>query len=256
MPDRIRIPGLLALLLLLMAGCALAPAPTATLTPVPTDTATPLPAPTQPPTPTRPPTRVPTALPTLTPTAEEASAPTPYATRQQVEEGVAPPFTIDLPADWQQGYGILPVQNSLSGGVPVAIYTGSIPDQPATTGYIVVMWNFPSLSASATPDLWADGVRFLRGALLDASCNIGTDLTRSFQIGPYEDAVGTFFQAVGCQGEPDTAGWFAGFQDQGGNYVFYIYTEPLDGLNPAMPALQAMLDSVVFTDLSDIPAED
>lgn len=255
MPRRIHTLGLLALFMLMVAGCALAPAPTATLTPVPTDTATPLPAPTLPPTPTRPPTRVPTALPTLTPTQAEISAPTPYATRQQVEEGVAPPFAIVLPTGWQQGFGVLPVRDSLSGGVPVAIYTGPIPEQAATTGYVVVMWNFPSLSASEIPDLWADGVRFLRGALLDSSCNIGTDLTRSFQIGTREDAVGTYFQAVGCQGEPDTAGWFAGLREQGGNYVFFVYTEPLEGLNPAMPALQAILDSVAFTDLTALTPE-
>ncbi|MBN2470399.1 MAG: hypothetical protein JXN59_06725, partial [Anaerolineae bacterium] len=125
-----------------------------------------------------------------------------------------------------------------------------LPALPGTTGSIVVLWNFPSLSASATPDLWADGLRFLRGALLDTSCNVGTDLTRSFSVGPVESAVGTYFQAIGCQGETDTAGWFAGLREQGGNYVFYAYVEPLEQFNAAIPALQGILDSVTFHTLA------
>jgi hypothetical protein len=130
--------------------------------------------------------------------------------------------------------------------VPVAIYSGPIPGHEAITGWVVTLWGFPSLSATGQADLWADGLRFLRGALLDTSCNVGTDLARTFSVGGREDATGTFFQAVGCQGEPDAAGWFAGLQEQGGNYVFFVYTEPLEGLNTAMPALQAILDSIVW----------
>lgn len=235
--------ALTSLLVVLMAGCAPAPAPTATptLTPLPTDTATPWP------TPTPSPTAIPrTPLPTLTPT-DAAAPPTPYATLESVTAEVPPPFDITLPEGWQTGTGLLPVRGDVAGGnVPVAVYTGPIPDQPEITGWIVVLWGFPSISPNPVPDPWADGVRFLRGALLDPSCNVGLDLARNFSVGGRDDAVGTYFQALGCRGEPDTAGWFASLQVQGGNYAFYIYTEPLEGLNPAMPALQTILDSIVW----------
>lgn len=191
-----------------------------------------------------------TALPTLTPTSEQIEPPTPYATRQQVEEGVPPPYDITLPAGWQQGFGLLPVRDSTAGGVPVAIYRGPVADVPEATGWVVVLWNFPSLSASTEPDLWADGLRFLRGALLDVSCNVGTDQRRTFSVGNRDDAVGTFFQAIGCRGEPDTAGWFAGLHEQGGNYVFFAYVEPLEAFNPSIPTLQGILDSVAFHKLA------
>ena len=79
---------------------------------------------------------------------------------------------------------------------------------------------------------------------------MGTDLVRSFTVGSHDDATGTYFQALGCQGEPDTAGWFAGLTEQGGNYVFYAYVEPLEQYNAAIPALQAILDSATFDDLA------
>ncbi len=247
-PDAVRSVRLssltaLCLLAVLLAGCASAPAPTATptLTPWPTDTATPWP--TLVPSPTAIPR---TPLPTLTPTSA-AAPPTPYATLVSVAEATPPPFDITLPEGWQTGTGVLPVRSGpVMGSVPVAVYSGPIPEHPEITGWIVVLWGFPSISASPAPDPWADGVRFLRGALLDPSCNVGLDLARHFSVGGRDDAVGTYFQAVGCSGEPDTAGWFAGLQVQGGNYAFYIYTEPLSGLNPAMPVLQAILDSIVW----------
>ncbi len=239
---------LAALLALLIAACTTAPAatPTPSLTPVPTDTATPLPSPTIRPTATL--TRTP--LPTLTPTLADTPAsptPIPSAAPLEVEEGVPPPFDIALPPGWQEGYGILPVRDGITQtGVPVAIYTGPVPEHEDVTGWIVVLWGFPSISPGPEADLWADGLRFLRGALLDPSCNIGTDMARYFEVGGRDDAVGTFFSAVGCRGEPDTAGWFAGLREQGGNYVFFIYTEPLEGIDPARGPLQDILDSIAW----------
>ncbi len=227
----------------LIAGCAPAPTATPTATPVPTDTPTLPPSETPTPTETPAPTRTP--LPSVTPT-EAAAMPTPQATAD-VGEGIAPPYDVTLPQGWQVGYGILPVRDGVTeSGVPVAIYTGSIAADPAVTGWIVVLWGFPSLSARPEADLWADGLRFLRGALLDSSCNIGTDLSRTFSVGGRDDAVGTFFSAVSCRGEPDTAGWFAGLTEQGGHYVFFAYAEPLEGIDAARAELQAILDSIVW----------
>ncbi len=247
LPSPLRLIAAIAMggLFLLVGGCAAPPAPTATssLTPVPTDTATPPPTPTLPPTATV----IRTPLPSVTPTDAAAAVPPTPIGNATIAPGVPPPFTIALPEGWREGYSILPVRDGLSrSGVPVAIYTGPIPDQPDTTGWIVVLWGYPSLSATGRADPWADGLRFLRGALLDTSCTVGTDLSRYFSVGGSEDAIGTYFQAVGCQGEPDTAGWFAGTQNQGGNYVFYAYVDPLESFNPAIPTLQRILDSIVW----------
>ena len=240
-----RLPSLLvACAIVLAAGCA-PPAPTATPTPAPTatPTLTPTPSPTPAPTETPAPTRTP--LPSVTPT-ELGAQPTPAGTLQ-VEEGVPPPYDITLPDGWQVGYGILPVRDGITtNGVPVAIYTGPIPADTSITGWVVVLWGFPSISPRPEPDLWADGLRFLRGALLDVSCVVGTDVSRTFRVGGHDDAVGTFFTAEGCRGEPDTAGWFAGISEQGGHYMFFTYAEPLAGIDVARADLQAILDSIVW----------
>lgn len=234
---------------LMTAGCAQPAAPTATLTPVPTDTATPLP--TDRPRPTATLTRTP--LPTLTPTdpnAPPAPTPTPSGTPELVE-GVPPPFDITLPPGWGERHTIAPVRDGVTqSGVPLSVYGGPVPGYEGYNGWIVVFWGFPSLSATSEPDLWADGLRFLRGALIDSSCNIGTDLQRTFEVGG-ETAAGTFFQAVGCHGEPDTAGWFAGLNvpEQGGSYVFFAYVEPIEGYEESIDTLQAVLDSVTWHSL-------
>ena len=92
--------------------------------------------------------------------------------------------------------------------------------------------------------MWADGLRFLRGVLLDSSCNVGTDLQRTFRVGGRDDAIGTFFTAVGCAGEADTTGWFAGLTEASSNYIFFTYVEPLEGIETARADLQAILDSI------------
>lgn len=252
-----RIIALFALTLLLAAACGPAPAaPTATATLPPTMTPTPLAIISLQPTATigvpatANPTVVRTALPTVTPTTDDpaqAARPTALPSQPAVEEGVAPPYDITLPDRWKVGYGVLPVRDGITQeGVPVAIYTGPIPGYADVTGWLVVLWGFPSLSSDGLPDPWADGLRFLRGSLLDTSCNIGTDLARNFDVGGREDAVGTFFSAVSCRGEEDTAGWFAGLNEQGGNYVFFTYVEPLQGIDNARATLQGILDSVAW----------
>lgn len=239
------------LVVLLAAACtpSAPPRPTATVTPVPTDTSTPQPSDTPRPTST--------PLPTVTPmdAAVPTAVPSPVPGQPEVSESVPPPYTIALPEGWASQYVTVPVRDLISrSAVAVAAYAGPVPGHDDVLGHITVFWGFPSLSAagmsSDEPDLWADGLRFLRGALLDSSCNIGTDLARAYRVGDRENAIGTAFSAVGCQGEPDTAGWFAGIHAEGGNYIFYVYTEPLEGIDVSQAALQSILDTIAWEPLA------
>ncbi|MBN1963970.1 MAG: hypothetical protein JW910_04955, partial [Anaerolineae bacterium] len=252
---------------LVNAGCTGAPdaTPTPTTTPVPTDSPTPLPSDTPRPTPTDTPTPRPTGtpLPSLTPTGQDAPPPsaTPLANQPVVEEGVPPPYDITLPEGWRAGYSVLPMRGTvIDGEIPLAIYTGPLADLQDVNAWIVVLWAFPSMSLDGTPDLWADGLRFLRASLLDPSCNIGTDQARSFSVGGYDDAVGTYWQAIACQGEPDAGGWFAGLTEQGGNFVFFVGVEPPPSRDAAIPVLQGILDSITWHVIPTItpgaPADD
>lgn len=255
-----RFVGVLVLLLvmLLLAACGGQEAlpPTATPSPVPTDTATPASSPT----PSMTATFTRTPLPTFTPTDASnppTAAPTLTPTEELVQEGDPPPFDITLPEGWNARYALVPLRLDVARmTIPVSLYGGPVPGVEGVFASIVVIWGFPSLapnSEGATgPDLWADGLRFLRGGVLDISCNVGTDLEgrTTFRIGDREDAVGTYFSAVDCLNEADTAGWFAGLNEQGGNFVFYTFTDPLEGIDPARGPLQDILNSIHFHDLS------
>ncbi|PJF24317.1 MAG: hypothetical protein CUN53_18435, partial [Phototrophicales bacterium] len=105
--------------------------------------------------------------------------------------------------------------------------------------------------ANAEPNLWADGLRLLRLAVIEEGCNIGTDLRREYSIGGLA-ATGTQFSAVNCPELPDTRGWFAGLQAQNLNFVFYVFTTPITALDEAAPTLQRILDSVAFQPLDTI----
>jgi hypothetical protein len=122
----------------------------------------------------------------------------------------------------------------------------------------VLLWGFPSLvptnaldPASAllgtapAPDLFADGLRLLRLAVIEPACNIGTDLRRDYRVGGLA-AVGTQFAAVDCPQEADTRGWFAGVQSGGLNFIFYVYADPITAMDMGRDELQAILDTVVF----------
>lgn len=189
---------------------------------------------------------------------------------------IPPPFDITLPEGWQFGYDaqILPdVEAGSLIAIPVAAYSGPI---SGGTGTIVVYWGFPNLvtpsqedmaqaalgltpQASAEPDLWSDGVRLLRSGIVETDCNIGVDVRRSFRVGLLP-AVGTQWSAVGCtqSGLPDTRGWFAGVQEQGINFVFYVYGDPIAVMDTSSGELQAVLDTVRFrvvaTTATPVPA--
>jgi hypothetical protein len=177
---------------------------------------------------------------------------------------IPPPFDITLPQGWQFGYDaqILPnVEQGSLIAIPVAAYSGPI---TGGSGTIVVYWGFPNLvtpsqedlaqaalgltpQAGAEPDLWSDGVRLLRSGIVETDCNIGVDVRRSFRVGLLP-AIGTQWSAVSCaeSGLPDTRGWFAGVQENGINFVFYVYGDPIAVMDTSSGELQAILDTVRF----------
>jgi hypothetical protein len=169
-----------------------------------------------------------------------------------LDERVEPPLDITLPDGWRRGYNTLALPDvDAVRPVPLAVYEGPV---TGGTGTIVLLWGFASMVAgnpleeqiaTPAPDLWADGLRLLRLAILEAGCNIGTDLRRDYRIGELA-AVGTQFSAVDCPELPDTRGWFAGVNVGGYNFVFYVYSDPIEAMREADEELQAILDTVRF----------
>lgn len=214
------------------------------------------------PTPT--PTLVPSSTPTPPPTATSAASatpdnaePTPISLQLTplAGEGAVPPVTLDFPDSWGYAYdtlALVDVDNTLR-PVPLAFYRGPV---SGGTGTIVLLWGFPNFlvgspltlpgTPTPAPDLWSDGLRLFRLALVDQGCNAGTDLQRTYSVGGLA-ATGTQFAIVDCPESPDTRGWFAGLQVGGLNFVFYMYAEPIAAMDTAWNELQAILDTAVFS---------
>jgi hypothetical protein len=125
---------------------------------------------------------------------------------------------------------------------------------------IVLLWGFPNIGdpfpdngSPVAPDLWVDGLRLLRIAVLEQGCNIGTGEQRSYRVGLLL-GTGAQFSAVECPELPGTRGWFAGVQEKGLNFVFYAYAEGepvvdpahIEVFNQAAQEMQAILDTVRF----------
>jgi hypothetical protein len=66
-----------------------------------------------------------------------------------------------------------------------------------------------------------------------------------FKIGS-KDAIGAYFNASQCADIPDTVGWFAGLNQYGGNFLFYVYVDPIQAYNEGRGEIQKVLDTVVF----------
>ena len=196
---------------------------------------------------------------TLTPT----EAPLVITLPPTTGDKVPPPLEIVLPQGWQAGYDaqvLADVEPNKFRVIPVAVYSGPITDG---TGSIIVYWGFPNLvtptsdvmaaaamgmtaQATVEPDLWSDGVRLLRSAVIESDCNIGVDIRRSYRLGLLS-AEGTQWSAVSCKsGLPDTRGWFAGVQESGVNFVFYVFSDPITAMDTSSGELQAILDTVRF----------
>jgi hypothetical protein len=166
-----------------------------------------------------------------------------------------PPLGLTLPEGWRFGYDTIVFQDlDTFTDVPLALYQGPV---TGGQGTIVLLWNFPSfvpfsVGNASRPSLWLDGLRLLRLLVFDPSCNLGTAPQRAYSVGGRE-AVGTTFSAVDCGEEaPDTRGWFAGLQVDGINYLFYLYTDPIEAMGgQAAFDLQAILDSVAWLPLAE-----
>ncbi|RMF77593.1 MAG: hypothetical protein D6737_17265 [Chloroflexi bacterium] len=231
-------------MLLLVAACSAVSNEENLPTLVPSNT--PLPAPSQTPVP------VDTATPLATTTPEEP--PVVITLDATLGEAIDPPLTIDLPAGWDAPLSDILLLNDIGDlrGIPFTVYSGPV---TGGTGNIVLLWGFPNLTPgnpfeaeAAEVDLWADGLRLLRLAIVEQGCNIGTDLRRSYRVGLLP-AVGTQFAAVDCPELADTRGWFAGVQEGGINFVFYMFTDPIEAMDVASEELQAIIDTVRF----DVP---
>ncbi|MBN1201082.1 MAG: hypothetical protein JXJ20_04425 [Anaerolineae bacterium] len=241
----------------------------ASATPMLAPSVTPTGTPTAKPTssePTRTPLPSRTPLPTLTPTVAgdlsdaEASLLVPDAgttdpdaipTSPSIRTGEPPPLTIDLPDGWEAVHMLMPFRTfNAARDVPLTIYFGPLPDAAGgtpVTGYIYLFWGFPNVvSPTGEFSLWADGLQILRGSLVGESCNLGIDQEQqTFYVGGIK-ALGTFYTAVSCEDQVDTAGWFAALRVDNGNYAFYTAVEPLDTLPDQVMNLQAILDTVEF----------
>lgn len=177
--------------------------------------------------------------------------------------GGPPPFSIVIPNTWKYSFQIIPVRDRLTqANINMAIFTGPLKGGTAT---IVALWGFPSLAppptriliGSPTPTpgtpgpsfqmqaIWADGLRLLQGAVVDATCNVGNYGQTFFSVGG-QPAIGETFAASQCQGEPDVVGWYAGLYQFNLNILFYALVEPITVFNDARADLQKMLDSVIF----------
>jgi hypothetical protein len=207
-----------------------------------------------------------TPLPTLTPTVPGGQAEIPIVnattdpnaipTSPALKVGAPPPLTITLPEGWRAGHVLVPFRTyDSTRDVPLSIYSGPLPN--GVTGYIYLFWGFPNVASPTTGEinLWADGLQLLRGALVDQSCNLGIDRNQQdFYVGGIK-AVGTFYQAISCEGETDTTGWFAALSAYNGNYAFFTAVEPYNTLPDQIMNLQAILNTVVFLPPEETPGQ-
>lgn len=181
----------------------------------------------------------------------------------ETDETISPPITIDLPADWQITLNDTLLLRDIDAlrPVPYTVYKGPV---TGGIGTIVLLWGFPNITtgnpmeaelgiATPVPNLWTDGLRLLRLAIVETGCNVGTDLQREYPIGGMI-GTGTLWTAVDCPETPPTRGWFVGTQQHKLNFVFYVYIDPInlneltDDERRARQEIQAILDTVTFLD--------
>ncbi|NDJ77778.1 MAG: hypothetical protein GYB65_16125 [Chloroflexi bacterium] len=173
--------------------------------------------------------------------------------------GVEPPITMALPENWETLHLLVPfraVAATAAGEgqlyeVPMSIFFGPLAGE--ATGFVYLFWGFPNiLTVTGEYNFWADGVHILRSVFVDPTCNLGVYDRQTLFVGR-RAAVGSFFQAVDCEEEPDTAGWFVvvHLEEEGSTFAFFTAVEPPGALPDQVAFLQAILDSVEF-----LPAEE
>lgn len=261
-PSVILLTGL-ALLLAACSGGAATPSPAGDLTPLPSPgartveadapTRTPSLPPSATPTLTRTPrpTRTPSATPpassretarAATPTPPAPGGPSPTPTIRGVEDAPAP-FDIDLPEGWNAQFNQvnLVMPDGSKSPFKVAFYSGKTPTHEAV---VTVLWDYATLFE----ETWRDGIALVQ-VVFDPSCRFNLagspPQAETFTLGLHY-AKGVRYTVVGCENEPDVAGWLAGFRRAETNYLFYVRIAPLDFAEDDFPFVQAILDTVRF----------
>lgn len=245
----VRPVALAAVLLLAACGGGEPPPP-----PTATETATLVPSLTN----TLPPTLTPvppTPQATDTPEITEELTPTQVVITviPEIGVGVAPPVDLTLPDGWASRDYLIPGTDV--DGVFI-IYNVSVYGGPVSGGQgtIILVWGFQNLTLGSPIDgrpvapinLWSDGLRLWRLLVVTPTCNVGTDVQRDFSVGGLP-ATGTYVNAFDCPDDLDNwAGWFAGLQETGINFLFYAFTDPETFQGAAAGELQAILDSARF----------
>lgn len=234
----VRSRWVLLLLACLLAACSTAvPTPTSTLTPLPSLT----------------PTSIPTETPIPSPAPEQTAETTPITLQLTplAGFGIEPPVNMTFPAGWgyhADTFALADIADLRA--IPIVYYEGPV---TGGTGKIILFWGFPNLidpfpdaATPVAPNLWSDGLRLFRLAMVEPGCNSGTDIQRTYRLGN-QSAVGTQFSIVDCPESPNTRGWFAGTQVNGLNFVFFVFAEPIEAMDAADEELQAILNSAVFS---------
>ncbi len=200
----------------------------------------------------------------------EADIPARLEINPLVGQDVPTPIEIALPEDWVVSVddAILVQDVDALRTIPLTLYRGPV---PGGTGYIAMYWGFPSLVAgnpmaaqvgapTPEPNLFTDGLRLLRLSVVEAGCNVGTGPERSYNFAEGRTGRGASWSAVDCPELPDTRGWFVSTTQDGLNFLFYAYLDPIDPQGPtpeeetARVILQSILDSVRFRPLDDLVA--
>ncbi len=207
---------------------------------------------------TTPITSVPSATSALIAAASSVPTSGASATPAGAQPGSPPPFTLALPANWKGTYTLVPITDALTTAtMNVAAYAGPVANGGGT-GYLFVLWNFPTLlpiNPAALPTsvkdsqeqaTLTDGYRLLRGSILDATCIVNIYGRNYFKLAG-GNGIGQMFQTTGCQdNRPDIVGWYTGQWVGGRQFIFYAYVEPPAAFNGAQPDLTALLASLRF----------
>ena len=176
-------------------------------------------------------------------------------------QSIQAPLSITLPDGWTQTTSDTLIIQDIDAlrTLPFTVWKGQVANG---TGSIVLIWAFPNLTSgdilqvqlgivTPVPNLYIDGLRMLRLAVVERGCNIGTDLERDYAIGSIKGQ-GTEWSAIDCPTSSDTRGWFVGTRQNNLNFIFYIYIDPINPIEvpeserEARRQIQLILDTVVF----------